>query len=109
VKFLVQYKPALLVEGQIYVSADRWWDAREIGVLHYECEREFLGFERAEYVADDEIDVETRWHGMPPAQRLQFRMCGGDWLDVGEYYDEKRRDAERFADTFGIAEEQQER
>lgn len=89
-KFIVQYKPSLLVERQLHVSVDRWVDARTIGLLHFGCENESLTFVRAEWIRDDEMDVETRWHGMPPAQRFQFRMFGGHewpWRDIDEYYD----------------------
>ncbi len=69
------------------VESDRWWDARNVGVIHFSCEPGQLGFA----TVANEPTVETRWHGRPPGQRMQFRLRSEvtvdwtDWIDISEY------------------------
>lgn len=72
----------------IIVEADRWWDARHLGVLHFGCERSDLAFESNPV---GQVTIEMRWDGRPPNQRLQFRtrnentVIWTDWHDIEDY------------------------
>jgi hypothetical protein len=72
----------------IVVESDRWWDARVVGIVHFACEPWQLMFDRD---TKDAATVETRWHGTPPGQRMQFRLRSEvtvdwtDWIDISEY------------------------
>ena len=81
--------PDVALTPPLVVESDRWWDARNVGVVHFACEPGPLVFWSEPTGA--QVTVETRWHGRPPGQRMQFRTRSEvtvewtDWLDIVEY------------------------
>lgn len=81
--------PDVALSPPLVVESDRWWDARIVGVVHFACEPGQLTFWSEPTGA--QVTVQTRWHGRPPGQRMQFRLRSeitvewSDWIDISEY------------------------